>query len=79
MYLPGLFADKEPHRDVKEGLEEQERDDREQGQERQEVPGGFPLDQGVVGPAVPDHDDGQRPQANVDHQVLIVAGLGTDL
>ena len=40
---------------------------------------GLLLDQGVVRPAVADHDDGHGGQADVHDQVLVVAGFGSDL
>jgi len=43
------------------------------------VSAGLLLDQGVVGPAVADHDDGHGGEADVHHQVLVVAGFGSDL
>jgi hypothetical protein len=37
------------------------------------------LDEGVVRPAVADHDDGDGRQTNVHNQVLVVTRFGADL
>ena len=39
----------------------------------------FLLDERVMGTTVTNHDDGHSSQANVHHQVLVVAWFGADL
>ena len=68
-----------PDADVAERLEEEVGDDGEEGDEGEQVPAGLLLDQGVVRPAVADHDDGHGCQADVHDQVLVVAGFSSDL
>ena len=43
------------------------------------MPARLLLDEGVMRAAVADHDDGDGGQADVHHQVLVVARLGADL
>ena len=76
---PGLGPDVEPDEDVGQGLEEEERDEREHGDEGEEVAGGLPLGQLVVGRRVPYEEDGDGGEADVRHQVLVVARLRPDL
>ena len=79
LHEPGLSSNVEPNEDVCEGLEEKEGYQGEHRDEREEVPGGFPLGELVVGRRVADEEDGDGGQANVRHQVLIVTGLSSNL
>ncbi len=77
--VPGLCLNVEPDPDVAERLQKEEGDGGEEREEGEEVALGLLLDQGVVWPAVADHDDGQRRQGDVHNQVLVVRRLSADL
>ena len=77
--LPRLSSHVKPNEDVGESLEEKEGNKREHRDEREQVSGGFPLGQLVVGRRVADEKDGDGGEANVGHHVLIVTWLSSNL
>ena len=76
---PWLGPHVEPNKDVGQGLEEEERDEREHWDKGEEVAGGLSFGQDVVGRRVADQEDGDGGQSDVRHQVLVVARLSSDL
>jgi len=79
LHEPGLSPDVEPDEDVGQGLEEEEGDEGEHGNEGEQMTCGFPLCQMIVRRRVADQEDGDGGQADVCHQVLVVAGLRPDI
>ena len=77
--LPRLSTHVKPNEDVGEGLEEKEGDEGEHRDEREQLSGGFPLGQPLVWGRVADEKDGDGSEADVDHQVLIVTWLSSNL
>ena len=77
--LPRLSTHVKPNEDVGEGLEEKEGNKREHRDEREQLSGGLPLGQLLVGRRVADEEDGDGGQTDVRHQVLIVTWLSSDL
>ena len=67
LHKPGLGAHIEPDEDIGQGLEEEEADQGQHGDEGEEVPGGFPLGQLVMRSSVANEEDGDGSQANVSN------------
>ena len=77
--LPWLSPNIKPNKDIGESLEEKEGNKREHRDEREQVSGGFPLGQLLVGRRVADEEDGDGCEANIGHHVLIVTWLSSNL
>ena len=77
--LPWLSPNIKPNKDIGESLEEKEGNKREHRDEREQVSGGFPLGQLLVGRRVADEEDGNSGETNVGHHVLIVTWLSSNL
>ena len=77
--LPWLSPNIKPNKDIGESLEEKEGNKREHRDEREQLSGGLPLGQLLVGRRVADEEDVDGSQTYVRHQVLIVTWLSSNL